>query len=154
MRSYADSYEQVLESYPGFLCRAHLRCLLTFWNSCRSQNFKQQHFLLSKSPRTWLSLRHLNLQVLTTVVILRFHPLDSLVCLVLDMEQKPNTKILLQALLASPWIPSCVTHALWHGWVATFKIRFYTFDFQIKPKGKILFIRVLSALKNTLLGWQ
>ena len=48
-----------------------------------------------------LSLRHLSLKILTTVVILRFHPLDSLVCLVLDMEQKPNTKIFLQALLAS-----------------------------------------------------
>lgn len=48
-----------------------------------------------------LCLRHLSLKILTTV-ILRFHPLDSSVCLVLDMEQKPNTKIFLQALLASP----------------------------------------------------
>lgn len=48
-----------------------------------------------------LSLMHLSLKILTAVVILGFHPLDRSVCLVLDMEQKSNTKIFLQHLLAS-----------------------------------------------------
>jgi len=101
--SRADTYKQVPESHPSFPCSAHLWCLFASWKPCRSQNFKQWHYLSSKSPKTELSLTYLSLKILTTVVILGFHPLDSSVCLVLGMEQKPNTKIFLQALLASPW---------------------------------------------------